>query len=280
MRVIIALILLTGICFGEDIKLWPNGNPEGWKIADKEMVTKRGGVTRVSKVNTPILIPFIPKEKKSDAAVIICPGGGYNILAIDLEGSEIAKWFNSHGITAFVLKYRLPRRGIDKVRHKAALQDAQRAISIIRSKAAYYKISKDKIGIMGFSAGGHLTAVTSTAPERTYKAVDDIDKISCLPNFSILIYPAYLANKKTMQLNPPIKITAKTPKAFLLHTQDDGQPVENSIAYFLACKNNKVPVHMHIYPKGPHGYGMRKKGRAVDAWPERLLEWIKSAKIF
>ena len=280
MRVIIALILLTGICFGEDIKLWPNGNPEGWKIADKEMVTKRGGVTRVSKVNTPILIPFIPKEKKSDAAVIICPGGGYNILAIDLEGSEIAKWFNSHGITAFVLKYRLPRRGIDKVRHKAALQDAQRAISIIRSKAADYKISKDKIGIMGFSAGGHLTAVTSTAPERTYKAVDDIDKISCLPNFSILIYPAYLANKKTMQLNPPIKITAKTPKAFLLHTQDDGQPVENSIAYFLACKNNKVPVHMHIYPKGPHGYGMRKKGRAVDAWPERLLEWIKSAKIF
>ncbi|MBA4852264.1 alpha/beta hydrolase [Emticicia sp. BO119] len=256
------------------------------------------GITRVRDVTQPALIVYPAKKKTSDATVIICPGGGYSILAIDHEGHDIAKWFNAHGMTAFVLKYRLPQEDLfdnDEIR---PLQDAQQAIRLIRKNAAKYGVAPDKIGIMGFSAGGHLASTASTHFNTQVGEITD-PSVSVRPDFSLLIYPVISFNDRIGHLgsrdnligkNPPVdkielysndkQVTKDTPPTFLVSTTDDWVQPENSIAYFLACKKNKVPVEMHIYEKGGHGYGLKKQNRGpVETWAFRLEDWLKDRKL-
>lgn len=264
--------------------------PEDSKTSD--------GITRVKDVTQPALIVYPAKKKTTDATVIICPGGGYGILAIDHEGYDIAKWFNARGMTVFVLKYRLPQEDLfdnDEIR---PLQDAQQAIRIVRKNAAKYGVAADKIGIMGFSAGGHLASSASTLFNTQVGEVTD-PSVSVRPDFSLLIYPVISFGDRFTHVgsrdnligkNPPVdkielystdkQVTKDTPPTFLISTTDDGVQPENSIAYFLACKKNKVPVEMHIYEKGGHGYGLKKKGRGpVETWANRMEDWLKDRKL-
>jgi acetyl esterase/lipase len=207
----------------------------------------------------------------------VCPGGGYNILAYDLEGTEVCRWLNSVGVTGVLLKYRVPaRKGLE--RHTAALQDVQRAIGIVRSRAGEWKIDPKRVGVLGFSAGGHLAAaVSNNYAERTYPAVDDADKQSCRPDFALLIYPAYLAQKEDLsKLSPEMKVTAQTSPAFLVMTQDDPIKMENVYTYATALKYAKVPAEVHVYATGGHGYGLRPTANPVSHWPQRAAEWLES----
>jgi acetyl esterase/lipase len=216
-----------------------------------------------------------PKDKAGGAAVLVCPGGGYNILAMDLEGTEIAEWLNSAGVTACVLKYRVPARE-QRERYAAPLQDAQRAMGLIRQKAKDLGIDPKKVGVMGFSAGAHLSAVLSNhKDERTYSVVDDADQLSTRPDFVMLIYPAYLANKQGV-VSPELTISSNTPPTLIVQTQDDSIPVEGALAYYAALKALKVPVEMHLYGKGGHGYGMRPSENAVSDWPKLAERWFRS----
>lgn len=281
-------VFLAATAFAEPlapINLWP-GTAPGEKgdlppEADQTKPTdgKPSGkaIIRLGNVTVPTLTVYpAPKEKATGAAVIVCPGGGYNILALDLEGSEICEWLNTQGVTAILLKYRVPRRK-ELEKHVAPLQDAQRAVGIVRSKAKEWGIDAKKIGILGFSAGGHLAAAASTNfDERTYPVVDDADKESCRPDFTVLVYPAYLVQDKSTELAPEIKVTEKTPRAFVVMTQDDAIRVENALFYSLALKNNKVPCELHVYPTGGHGYGLRPRAEhGVSSWPALLAEWMK-----
>ncbi len=258
--------------------LWPSGNPGGWARDEPEVSEVRGGIERISQVSEPTLTyrpPTVVDGKLKDVAMIICPGGGYGRLAIDHEGRDIAAFLNGQGAHAFILKYRLPRKG--DVRHAAALQDAQRAIRVVRASAAERGIDPGKIGIMGFSAGGHLTATVSSqfgAP--SYEAVDAVDKESCRPDFAALIYPAYLLkDKESTTLAEEVTVSAETPPTFLMQTSDDGIMVENAVFYYLALKRAKVPAELHIFDKGPHGYGLGKPGTPVGTWSLRLVEWLR-----
>jgi acetyl esterase/lipase len=192
-----------------------------------------------------------------------------------LEGSEVCKWLNSIGVAAFLLKYRVPSRaGLEK--HTAALIDAQRALGIIRHRATEWGVDPKRIGILGFSAGGHLSAMSSTHfRTRTYAPVDEADSVSCRPDFTILIYPAYLTqqNDKT-QLASEVKVGEDTPEAFVAMTQDDPVQVESAFVYAQALHKAKVPCELHIYPTGGHGYGLRRSPHTVSHWPQRAGEWL------
>jgi len=208
--------------------------------------------------------------------VLICPGGGYNILAMDLEGEEVAAWLNSIGVTGIVLKYRVPRRK-DQPAHVAPLMDAQRAVGIVRSRAKEWGIKADHIGILGFSAGGHLAAATSTNfDKRHYEPIDDIDKISSRPDFTVLVYPAYLTEKGKDQLAPEIRVTKQTPPTFFAHAGDDGISPENSIMMYLALKRAGVPAELHVYVNGGHGFGLRAAASPAVTWPARCEEWLRT----
>lgn len=232
----------------------------------------------LSNVTKPTITVYRPeKEKDKGVGVIVCPGGGYSILAYDLEGTEICKWFNSVGVTAFLLKYRVPsRKGLEK--HTASLQDAQRAVSMVRSRAKEWGVAPNHIGILGFSAGGHLTAMTSTTfDKRSYTAVDDSDQESCRPDFSMLIYPAYLTrNDDLSKIAPELTVTAKTPPTFIVMAQDDPVKVECALTYAMALQHEKVPIEMHIYPKGGHGYGLREGNFIATDWPKRAARWLRN----
>ncbi len=235
---------------------------------------------RLGNVSTPTLTVYKPApEKDTGAAVLICPGGGYNILAYDLEGSEVCEWLNSIGVTGVLLKYRVPRRpGLPQ--HAAPLQDAQRAMGLVRQQAKELGIDPNRLGVLGFSAGGHLAAALSNNhTERTYPVVDDADKLSCKPDFAVLVYPAYLTQKdKGDILTPEMAVSAtNTPPTFLVMAQDDGVRVENVLFYSLALKNAKVPAEAHIYPTGGHGYGLRRTDNPVTWWPDRAADWMKAS---
>ncbi|MFZ4507827.1 MAG: alpha/beta hydrolase [Fimbriimonas sp.] len=257
--------------------LWPKGNPGGWTRpdAEKSEKEKNAGFLIVSQISHATLEFFPAKNAKPNApTVLICPGGGYYVVAIEHEGWEIATRLNEAGINAAVLKYRIPVPDRDKVRHLVPLQDAQRAIRLLRSDAAKLKIDPARIGILGFSAGGHLAAVTSTSSADAYPATDDIDKLSAHPAFTLLIYAAYLNVDGEVKLQPEVAVSAKTPPAFIIQTEDDFVPVEGGMAYALACKKAEVPVELHLFPKGGHGYGLRSKEAGIMSWPERAIEWI------
>jgi acetyl esterase/lipase len=268
------------------IVLWPGGAPnEAGAVGDEhDTTTDKDGLIagkrliRLGNVSVPTLTIYpAPKATATGAAVLVCPGGAYHILAMDLEGTEVCEWLNSIGVTAGLLKYRVPARQ-GQPRHAAPLQDAQRALGILRSRANEWGVRTDRIGVLGFSAGGHLAAALSTnSDERNYSRVDEADNASCRPDFAVLIYPGYLVTKEQPdKVSPELKITEKTPPMFLVQAEDDSVPVENSLFFFRALKAAKIPAELHIYPTGGHGYGLRSSSHLVTTWPQRAAEWMRT----
>jgi acetyl esterase/lipase len=274
-----------------EMPLYSGTVPNSKQARNKETSVSRDNVMRISKVSVPTLTVFKPANPNG-MSVIICPGGGYGILAFDKEGTRVAEELNKWGITAFVLKYRLPDDTTNIDRSLAPLQDAQQAVRLVRSKATEWGLKKDKIGIMGFSAGGHLASTTATHFSRKADATNN-DTTSVRPDFAILIYPvisfdstithkgsrnnlvgATAPSEKIKLYSNELQVNAKTPPSFLVHAADDGAvPVENSIRYYQACVKYKVPAEMHLYPKGGHGFGMFNKTTS-DNWMERLKNWM------
>lgn len=268
---------------GKPIPVWP-GKPPGAVIEGDEVDTTKPDsnkvadkrLIRLGNVSQPTLQFFpAPKAKNTGAAVIICPGGGYHILALDLEGTEVAEWFNSIGVNAVVLKYRVPTGKLNP-KWESPLMDAQRAVRLVRHHAKEWQIDPSRVGIMGFSAGGNLAGLTATRFETpAYQAVDAVDKISPRPDFACLIYAAWLNKKGTTELEDFVPVSAKCPPVFFAHAADDRVECESAIAVFLALKKHKVPTELHIYDSGGHGYGLRRTDFPVTSWPDRLADWMR-----
>jgi len=266
------------------VPIWPKGAP-GETVAMEEKDTTDANaklvagrrLMRITGVTSPTITVYpAPKEKRTGAAVLVSPGGGYNILAFDLEGTEVCQWLNSIGVTGVLLKYRVPaRKGTE--RELAPLQDAQRAIRVVRAHAADWVVNPERVGALGFSAGGHLTAALSNRfGDRTYDPQDEADKLSSRPDFAALIYPAYLTESNEGQrLAADMKITAQTPPTFLLQAEDDGVKVENSLIYYAALKQAQVPAEMHLFANGGHGYGLRRTELPITAWPQLAEKWMR-----
>ncbi len=281
---LLGVLAVLNASASEPMALWPNGAPgeTGDIGAERDMTKPDDGlvagkrVIRIGNVSAPTLtLCRPPPDKDTGAAVVVCPGGGYTILAMDLEGTEVCQWLNSAGVAAVLLKYRVPaRKGLE--RYAAPLQDAQRALGLVRYHAAEWHIDPRRIGIMGFSAGGHLSAAASTRFEkRSYEPVDEADQASCRPDFAMLIYPAYLVRKQGPEVAPELTVTSNTPPTFIVQAEDDPVHVENSLFYYLALKNAKVPAEMHLFASGGHGYGLRESDKAVISWPKRAEEWMR-----
>lgn len=247
--------------------------PQDHLVADKPVI-------RLGNVSAPTLTLYAPTAKNTGAAIVVFPGGGYRILAIDLEGTEVCDWLTSAGITCILLKYRVPDSG-PYPKSSAALQDAQRAFGIVRSHAADWHIDPNRIGVLGFSAGAHLAAALSTHfDQRLYNPIDAADKLSCRPDFAVIIYPGYLAlPEQNFAPNSEIHATEQTPPSFMVQAEDDPVHVENSSVYFLALKNAKVPAELHLYAQGGHGYGLRHTALPVTAWPRLVETWLRTIQI-
>jgi acetyl esterase/lipase len=306
-KISIVSVLLMNISmingFGQPVtmKLWPDGIP-GSKADPsyvEKITTTEGRITLCEKVVTPDLTVFLPDpEKANGAAVLICPGGGYGVLAFDHEGNAIAKWLNDNGIAGIILKYRLPSDQIMTDKSTGPLQDAQEAMRVIRRNAAEWKINPGRIGVIGFSAGGHLASTLSTHyAEKVYEVKDNT---SARPDFSLLIYPVVSFDtavthmgtrnnliglkpdeKQVKRFSNELQITAETPPAFLVHSADDNAvPVMNSIGYFRGLQKNNIPVELHIFQKGGHGYGLSPNGGTESSWPDLCIKWMKQMGIF
>ncbi len=258
----------------------PNPAPEIDTTTAKENLIAGKPIIRLGNVSAPTLTLYTPQGKNTGAAVVVFPGGGYRILAIDLEGTEVCDWLNSAGITCVLLKYRVPDSG-PYPKSSAALQDAQRALGIVRAHATEWHIDPNRIGVLGFSAGAHLAAALSTHfDQRLYDLTDAADQLSCRPNFAVIIYPGYLAlGDQNFAPNPDIHVTDKTPPSFIVQAEDDPVHVENATVYFLALKNATVPAELHIYAQGGHGYGLRRTTTPVTTWPQSVETWLHSIQI-
>jgi len=268
------------------LNLWPHGAPgapsnpgPGTNSTTNNHNVADRPVLRLGNVTNPSITLYAAKDNSSGQAVVVFPGGGYQILAIDLEGTEICDWLNRIHVTCVLLKYRVPDTG-PYPKSAAALQDAQRALGMVRAHAAEWHINPDRIGVLGFSAGGHLGAALSTHfDKRLYGPVDDADKISCRPDFALIIYPGYLAlAEQNMAFNPDIHVTAQAPPTFLIQAEDDPVHVENSLLYYRALKDAGVPAEMHLYAKGGHGYGMRPTALPITHWEELAATWLQGLK--
>ena len=270
------------------MRLWP-GNAPGAKLNPPTEITTASGkehliagrpILVAANVSQPTLTLYTASGQNSGAAVVVFPGGGYNILAIDLEGQEVCDWLNSAGINCILVHYRVPDSG-PYPKSPAALQDAQRAMRLARLHAAEWKIDSSRIGVLGFSAGGHLAAALSTHFERSlYDPIDAADKLSCRPDFAILVYPAYLTiEANNFALDPELRPTAKAPPFFLVQAEDDPVHVENAVAYFLALKEANVPAELHAYAEGGHGYGLRRTTLPVTSWPRSVEIWLRTIKV-
>jgi acetyl esterase/lipase len=232
----------------------------------------------VARVTQPTMTVYTPEGRNSGAAVVVFPGGGYNVLAMDLEGTEACEWLTSRGITCVLLKYRVPCAKVGPYRDcPTALEDAQRTVGLVRFRAAEWHIDPSKIGVLGFSAGGHMVAAMSTHfQKRLYPAVDKADEVSCRPDFAVVLYPGHLAVRdKGFALNPDLQVTSRTPPTFLLHAQDDPvDPVENSLIYYSALRKAGVPAEMHLYLKGGHAFGLRPTESPITRWPQLVETWL------
>ena len=275
---------------GVPIPLWPAGlptlagapmkfspGPEQDMTTSKDNLVAGKSVIRTGNVTEPSVTFYpAPAQSNSGATVVVFPGGGYRILALDLEGTEVCSWLNSIGVNAALVKYRVPEApGVP--RYAAPLQDAQRAVGMARNHASEWHIDPKRIGVLGFSAGGHLAALLSNDYQtRSYSLFDDADKASCRPDFAILIYPAYLTGEDRTTLAPEFKVSVQTPPTFLVQTEDDPVHVENSLVYYRALKNAKVPAEMHLFSTGGHGYGLRPSPEAVTGWPALAEAWLRS----
>ena len=255
----------------ELIYLWPGKVPGELEEKNIPVIapSKNDNVLRIAEITDPAFeIWLADPHKGNGAGVIICPGGGYNILAWDKEGTEIAGWLNSLGYSAFVLQYRVP----DK--KEGALQDVQRAIRIVRNNAKTWNLDPDKIGVMGFSAGGSLSARAGTLfGKKSYSYIDKTDSISCRPSFAMLIYPAYLDQGERRSLTPELTISKETPPFFIFQTADD--PHGNSaLVMAAAMRDAKRPAELHLLPAGGHGYGLRSGIKAAETWPLLAGKWL------
>jgi acetyl esterase/lipase len=270
------------------LPLWPHGAPGAPPNAAAEIDTTTAKdrlvagkpVMRLGNVSAPTITLYPPKGKNTGAAVAVFPGGGYHILAMDLEGTEVCDWLNSLGVTCVLLKYRVPDSGAYP-KSPAALEDAQRALGMVRLHAADWHIDPHRIGVLGFSAGGHLAAALSTHfDQRIYDAIDAADQQSCRPDFAVLVYPAYLVDpERNFAPNPDIPVTAQTPPAFIVQAEDDPVHVENAISYYSALKNASVPAELHLYAQGGHGYGLRRTALPVTTWPQSVEIWLHTMNI-
>ncbi len=295
---ILAGLILPTLAYAQQatVKVWPDGAPGARQDANyREETIMDNGRPRVSKVTDPVLLVYLPTpEKVNGTAVVICPGGGYGLLAIDHEGYDIAEWFNEVGIAGIILKYRLPSDAIMEDKSVGPLQDAQEAIRIVRRRATEWKLDPQKIGIMGFSAGGHLAATASTRHgDPVYPAAD---ATSARPDFSILMYPVIsfqqevthrgsrtaLVGREPSQaqvdrFSNELQVNGQTPPAFLVHSTDDtAVPVTNSLLYYQALVKNGVPAEIHVYQKGGHGYGLARNRGTESGWPKACRGWLKA----
>jgi acetyl esterase/lipase len=273
---LLLLIMITEVSFAQKkdlVHLWPGKVPGEVKEKSAAIIgpSENDNITRISEVTDPAFEVFLPANSvKNGTGVIICPGGGYNILSWDLEGTEIAGWLNKNGYAAFVLQYRVPQK------REGALQDVQRAMRIIRNDVSRYGIDPKKIGVMGFSAGGSLTARTSTLfNKKTYAPADKADSLSCRPSFAMLIYPAYLDQGPGLSLTPELEISSETPPMFIFQTADD-QYGNSALVMAQSLRNAKIPVELHLLPAGGHGYGLRPGNIAAETWPGLAEKWMKS----
>ena len=273
------------------VPIWPGAVPDAIPEAKPESVGTDGAM--VSDVSRPTMTLYAPQGSNTGAAVVVFPGGGYKVLAMDLEGTEICDWLTSRGITCVLLKYRVPRSGptwekghrhYPKV--ETALQDAQRTLVLVRQHAEQWHVDPHKIGVIGFSAGGHLVAAVSTHfDKRTYVPVDDADKLRSRPDFAIALYPGHLwmhededrgtRNEADMRLRPDIRVRADTPPTFLLQAEnDDVDGIEQSLAYYVALQKAGVSTEMHLYAQGGHAFGLRKASLPIGQWPALVERWL------
>ena len=285
----IILFFLIGITYTtlyaqQRVRLFPQGAPgetKSYVETDYDKGFKVGGQSIITKINVgspEIFIYPANNTKELNTAVLVCPGGGYKRLSYDLEGTEICSWLNSIGITGILLKYRVPRRE-GRPMYEAPLQDAQRALSYVRAHAEELNIHPNHIGIMGFSAGAHLSVMTSTSfHKRSYTPFDIVDSVSCRPDFCLLIYPAFLSGKD-FKLAPEVKVSSDVPPTMIVQTQDDKFFINSSLFYYYALKEAKVPAWLHLYSEGDHGYGLRKRGYQVDEWPIRATDWFRELNL-
>ncbi len=303
MKKIIFICLLTVICIPElfaqgPIPLWEKGTiPNYQKSEGKEFIPPKD-ILMIKNVQTPTLEILLPsKQNANGKAVLILPGGGYGGVAYDWEGTDYAKWFNSQGIAAFVLKYRMPQAESVITSYKAPIQDAQRAIRFIRFNASKFDINKSKVGVIGSSAGGHLASTLGTHLDTNYyQPQDAIDKESTHPDFMMLIYPVISMKKDIthggsrnsllgknpsedliLQFSNELQVTEKTPPTFIVHSGNDkAVPVENSIRMYQALVKNKIETTMHIFPKGGHGYSMGHSKNNAPNWTNLAAQWLQS----
>jgi len=275
------------------VPIWPREAPGAQRDAgleeDAVTVTSGAGEMKlvagkpwiaVRNVSRPTMTVYSPEGNNTGTAVVVFPGGGYNILAIDLEGTEVCDWLTSKGITCVLLKYRVPGVKVGPYRNcSTALEDAQRTVGLVRFHAAEWHIDPHRIGVLGFSAGGHMAAAMSTQFEqRLYPAVDAADQESCRPDFALVLYPGHLAVPETdFALNPDIQVSNHTPATFLLQAEDDPvDPVENSLVYYAALRKAGVPAEMHLYAKGGHAFGLRRTESPITEWPQLAEAWLGS----
>jgi acetyl esterase/lipase len=275
----------------KQVPIWPGAVPNALPNPPPEAVGSDW--PKVTNVSEPTMTRYPPKGHDTGAAVVVFPGGGYQMLAMDLEGTEICDWLTSRGITCVLLKYRVPNSGptwVDNHRYypkvQTALQDAQRTIGLVRLHAAEWHIDPHKVGVMGFSAGGHLVAAVSTHfQQRTYPPVDAADQLSSRPDFAIAAYPGHLwlledddhatRNQTDLRLRPDIHPTADTPPTFLVMAEDDHvDGVEQALAYYVALQKAGVPTEMHLYAQGGHAFGLRKSKLPIGQWPQLVETWL------
>jgi acetyl esterase/lipase len=270
------------------LPVWPGVAPGASANPPDEADTTRANdnlvagrpVVLLRNVFSPTLTLYPPKGHNTGAAVVVFPGGAYQVLAIDLEGTEVCDWLSSIGVTCLLLKYRVPDSG-PYPKSAAALQDAQRAFGLVRQHAAEWQIDPKRIGVLGFSAGAHLAAALSTHYDRRlYSPVDTADQLSCRPDFAVIVYPGHLAlDEENFPPNPEIRPTDTTPPQFIVQTEDDPVHVENAMVYFKALKNAKVPAELHIYAEGGHAYGMRPTALPISTWPQSAETWLHTIRI-
>jgi acetyl esterase/lipase len=296
------------------VPIWPGEAPDARPVTGPEFEKTTGNEslvggrpwTYVNNVSRPTMTVYSPKEKNTGAAVVVFPGGGYQILAIDLEGTEVCDWLTTKGVTCVLLKYRVPGQGKypksgPYPESPLALEDAQRTVGLVRFNAVEWHIDPHKIGVLGFSAGGHLSAAMSTHFEkRLYPAVDSADKESCRPDFAVVLYPGHLSleaaeadanlgtrtfpirrpvheteTDKHFGLNPDLHVTRQTPPTFLLQAEDDHvDNVNDSLAYYIALRMAEVPTEMHLYAQGGHAFGLRRTKFPITAWPQLVETWL------
>ena len=273
----------------EQVPIWPGAVPDALPDPKPESIGPPAGREwwpRANDVSRPTMTVYAAKGGNTSVAMVVFPGGGYQFLAMDSEGTEICDWLTARGITCVLLKYRVPDSGPTMKNGKGyyprvqtALQDAQRTLGLVRQHAAEWQVDSHKVGVIGFSAGGHLAAAISTNfTQRTYPPVDAADALSCRPDFAIVVYPGHLWTPGTdLILRPDIRVRADTPPTFLLHAEDDPvDPVKHSLTYYVALLKAGVPTEMHLYAQGGHAFGVRTSKLPLTRWPQLVETWLET----